>query len=140
MTALFTAADLAEMRALNEANLPHSAALRVGNKTWEPGGTDSDIDWHLPSDPVWTEPCRMSPASPPQEQLASGTVTNTNTFYVVFAQDVSVPVNSADTFYRLEVTHDIPGITSPLMLYVEGQFFRTYEMERKVLCTTEAPK
>jgi hypothetical protein len=58
----------------------------------------------------------------------------------VLPQSRSVPVNTGATYYRLEVTHDIPGLTSPLSLYLKGTPSRSYEMLRKVLCTTEAPK
>jgi hypothetical protein len=134
---LFTAADLAEMRAFNEANLPHTAGLRSGTRDFSPTG--SGITWS-PGDPTWVEPCRVSPAIPPQERLSAGSITNINEFWVVLAQDVSVPVNTSTTHYRLEVTHTIPGLASPLMLYVKGTPYRSYEMLRKVLCTTEAPK
>jgi len=137
--ALFTAADLASMRAFNEANLPHTAGLRSGTKTFEPGGTGAAIVW-AGGDPTWVDNCRLSPAAPPQERLSAGSVTNLNEFWVVLPQARSVPVNTSTTYYRLEVTHDIPGLVSPLPLYVKGTPFRSYEMLRKVLCTTEAPK
>lgn len=138
-TTLFSAADLAEMRALSDANLPHTAALRTGTKTWEAGGTGAAIAW-AGGDATALGGCRLSPASTPQENLSSGSITNLNEFWVVLPQSVSVPVNAAATYYRLEVTHDIPGLPSPLLLYVKGTPFRSYEMLRKVLCTTEAPK
>lgn len=136
---MFTAADIVEMRAFNEANLPHTAGLRSGTKSYESGGTGGAIVW-ASGDPTWVEPCRVSPAQPPQEQLSAGSVVNTNEYWCVMAQDVSVPVNSGTTFYRLEVTHDLPGVASPLNLYIRGTPYRSYEMERKVLCTTEAPQ
>jgi hypothetical protein len=77
--------------------------------------------------------CRISPASTPQEQLSSGSITNLNEFWVVLPQSASVPVNTGPTYYRLEVTHDIPGLTSPLPLYLKGTPSRSYEMLRKVL-------
>jgi hypothetical protein len=134
---LFTTADIAEMRAFNDANLPHTAGLRQGTKDYGPSG--GGIVW-AGGDPTWVEPCRVSPASTPQENLSSGSITNLNEFWVVLRQGVAVPVNSGSTFYRLEVTHSIPGLASPVFLYVKGTPFRSYEMLRKVLCTTEAPK
>jgi hypothetical protein len=68
---LFTAADVAEMRAFSDANLPHTAGLRSGTKTFEAGGTGGAIAW-AGGDPTWTDDCRISPASTPQEQLSSG--------------------------------------------------------------------
>lgn len=140
MTVLFTAADLAEMRAENDANLPHSVVIEQGVVTFEPGGTRSGIVWAI--EPVATEPCRISPASAPQERLSAGAITEIKLFYVVMRVGASVPQNTADglTFYRLRVTHDIAGFASPLTLYLVGTPGHSFEMERKVLCTTEAPQ
>lgn len=138
-SSIFTTSEIEEMQAENDANLPHTAGLRQGTKTFEPGGTGGAIVW-AGGDPTWVEPCRISPASVPQEKLSSGSITNLNEFWVVLAQSVAVPVNSGSTYYRLEITHDIPGLASPLMLYHKGAQFRSYEMMRKELMTTEMPK
>jgi hypothetical protein len=139
---LFTAADVAEMRAFSDANLPHTAGLRQGTKTFEPGGTGGAIAW-AGGDPTWAEPCRVSPASTPQERLSSGSDHEPERVLggdAAGRERATEHGGTVSTYYRLEVTHDIPGLTSPLMLYLKGTPSRSYEMLRKVLCTTEAPK
>lgn len=129
MTApLFTPADLAEMRALNEANLPHSGVIQSA-ATSSAGGGETTTVWST----VATEPCRLSPATPAQEQLTAGAVREIKDFYVVFAQDVVVSANN-----RVTVTHDIPGLSSPVTLEVTGVAGRSFEMLRKVTATIVA--
>jgi hypothetical protein len=136
-TTLFTAADIADMRAFNDANLPDTIGLRSGTKTYGPGGSGS-IVW-ASGDPTWTEPCRVSPASTPQEALSAGAITEVKDFWVVTREGVIVPQNTGTTFYRLEWVHGITGLTSPFMLYLRGTPLRSYRMLSKFLCTTVAP-
>ena len=138
MTVLFTAADLAEMRAFNEANLPDTVALRPGVKTFEPGGTGSKIVWSV-LDPTWTEPARVSNANAPQERLSAGSITEIRDFWVVTREGVVVPQNSGTTFYRLEWVHGITGLVSPFLLYLKGTPLRSFRMLARFLCTSEAP-
>src|SRR5215213_5099396 len=101
---LFTTSDIEEMQAFSDANLPHTAGLRQGTKTFEPGGTGGSIVW-AGGDPTWVEPCRISPASVPQENLSAVSITNLNEFWVVMRQGAVMPQNVSNTYYRLEVTH-----------------------------------
>lgn len=136
---LFTAADIAEMRAFSDANLPHSAAIQQGTRSFEAGGTGGKITWA--ADPVATEACRLSPASAPQESLTGGSVANVREFYVTMEHAAMVPADTAGTtLYRLAVTHDMSGAPSPLYLYPVGTPVRSYEMLRKILTTTVSPK
>lgn len=140
---LFTAADIAEMRAFNEANLPDSVALRHGSQVYEPGGTRGPVVWDL--NPTWTEPCRVSPASPPQEQLTAGSLSEVKDFFLVTREGVAIPSNyvaldGTAHFYRLEWVHGITGLTSPFLLYLRGTPLRSYRMLSKFLCHTVAPQ
>jgi hypothetical protein len=135
---MLSAADLEEMRAFNDANLPHSAAIEQGTRTFEPGGTAGPITWNPV--PLATEPCRISPASVPQEQMTAGSLTSVREFYVTMREGAAVPADSTNTFQRISVTHDRSGAPSPLRLYPIGTPVRSYEMLRKVLCTTTAPQ
>jgi hypothetical protein len=138
-TTLFTAADIADMKAFNDANLPDTIGLRSGTKTYGPGGSGS-IVW-APGDPTWTEPCRVSPASTPQEALSAGAITEVKDFWVITREGVIVPQNSGTTFYRLEWQRDINADPLPplFMLYLRGTPLRSYRMLSKFLCTTVAP-
>ena len=135
---VFTAADLSEMRAFNDANLKDSIALRHGTRTYEPGGTLGPIEWD--ADPVWTEPARVSPASTPQERLTAGSISEVKDFWAIMREGVIVPSNDADDVYRLEWTHDITGLTNPFLLYLRGTPLRSYRMLSKFLCSTVAPQ
>lgn len=126
---LFSAADLAEMRAFNDANLPHTADVESWSRVREPGGTYVST-W---ADEQSGLPCRLATVGAPAERLASGTFAEVKEFRVDFAVDVMI----ASSNRRLIVTHDIPGLVSPLTLYVTGVPARTYEMQRTVLATTE---
>lgn len=129
MTALFTAADLLEMRAENEANLPHTADVEAWTRVREPGGTYVTT-WATEQSDL---PCRLATVGSPTERLASGTFAEVKEFRVTFDVDVLI----ASSNRRLIVTHTIPGIASPLTLYVTGVKSGTYEMQRTVLATTE---
>lgn len=126
---LFTASDLAEMQAFNDANLPHTCDVDVWSRVREPGGTYTS-SWTTEQDAV---PCRLAIIGTPEEKLASGTLREFKDFRVDFAVDVSVAVANR----RMVITHDIPGLPSPLTLYPTGSLARTYEMQRTVLATTE---
>ena len=130
MGALFSASDLAEMQAFNAASLPHTATVEQWTRTREPGGTYVTT-WVTEQSAL---PCRLATVGTPTERLASGTFAAVTEFRVSFA--VSVQIASSNR--RLVITHDIPGIASPLTLYVTGSEARTYEMERTLLGTTEA--
>jgi hypothetical protein len=69
----------------------------------------------------------------PTERLASGSFTEVKEFRCAFDVDVAIAASNR----RLVVTHDIPGLASPLTVLVTGSEAHTYEMERVVLCTTE---
>jgi hypothetical protein len=126
---LFDATDLAEMRAFNEANLPHTADVEAWTRVREPGGTYT-TSWTVEQNDL---PCRLATVGAPAERLASGTFAEVKEFRVDFDVDVSI----ATLNRRLVVTHTIPGLASPLTLYVTGVPARTYEMQRTVLATTE---
>jgi hypothetical protein len=128
---LFTAADLAEMQAFSAANLPHTADVEAWTRVREPGGTYTTT-WTV-VEGLTDLPCRASTVGTPAERLASGTFAEVKEFAVVFDVDVMIAASNR----RLVLTHDIPGIASPITLYVTGSEARTYEMERVVLCTTE---
>jgi hypothetical protein len=129
MSELFTTADLAEMRAFNEANLPHTADVEAWTRVREPGGTYVTT-WATEQTGL---PCRAATVGSPAERLASGTFAEVKEFAVAFDVDVMIAASNR----RIILTHDIPGIASPITLYVTGSEARTYEMERVVLCTTE---
>jgi hypothetical protein len=126
---LFTTADLAEMRAFSDANLPHSATVQAWTRVREPGGTYVTT-WSTEQSGL---PCRLATVGTPTERLASGTFTEVKEFRVVFAADAVIAAGNR----RLVVTHTIPGLASPLTLYVTGVEAKTYEMQRGVLATTE---
>lgn len=128
---LFTASDLAEMQAFNEANLPHTCAVEAWGRVREPGGTY--VTTWTPVSGQTALPCRMATVGTPDERLTSGTLAEVKEFRIDFAVSVQIP--SANR--RLVITHDIAGLTSPITLYVTGSLARTYEMQRTVLATTE---
>lgn len=135
---LFSATDLAEMRAFSDANLPDTVALRRGVRTRVSGGTYSAPVWDVAV--LWTEPCRVSPASAPQEQLTAGSITEIRDFFVITREGVSVPKDEASgattqNVYRLEWVHGITGVTSPFLLYLKGTPLRSYRMLSKFLCS-----
>ena len=137
---LFTAADIAEMRAFNDANLPDTVALRHGTRTYEAGGTRGPIVWDG-GDPMWTEPARVSPASAPQEQLTGGSVQDARELIAIMRDGVSIPRDDGDDFYRLEWTHTITGLASPFMLYdLRAVEVRTFRMMAKYLGSVVAPQ
>jgi hypothetical protein len=138
MTAVFTAADIAELKALNDAHLPHTAKLFRGARTSEPGGTGSYIAWE--PDPLWEEPARISPSSAPQEQLSAGSITNVDDVWLVTREGVSIPRNTGTTYYKINFEHDLTGVTNPLPLSLRGQPFRSYRALSKFLMTTVMPK
>jgi hypothetical protein len=129
MTALFTAADLADMRAFAAANRPHTADVEAKTIVRQPGGTNV-VTW-VPEQTAL--PCRLATVGTPAERLTAGTFHEVKEFRAAF--DVEVSISAADR--RIVVTHDIPGIPSPIALLVTGSEAHTYEMERVVLCTTE---
>ena len=125
---LFTASDLAEMRAFNAANLPHTCDVEHWTRVREPGGTFTS-SWVVEQDNV---PCRLAIIGTPEERLASGTLTEFKDFRVDFAVGVTVEVANR----KITITHDIPALPSPLTLYPKGSLSRTYEMQRTVLAST----
>lgn len=126
---LFTAADLAEMQAFAAANHPHTADVEAWTRVREPGGTYTTT-WVVEQNDL---PCRLATVGTPTERLASGTFNEVKEFRATFDVDVSI----ASINRRLVITHDLPGIASPLTVLVTGSKVQTYEMERVVLCTTE---
>ena len=136
---VFTAADVAELAAANDANLPYTVALRHGVRTYEAGGTRGPVVWDA-GDPLWTEPARVNSAGAPQERLTAGALQNVTDFTVVTRRGVSVPVDDGDDFYRLEWTHDIAGLTSPFLLYRARHVIHSYPAQSKFIATSEAPQ
>jgi hypothetical protein len=128
---LFTTADLAEMRAFGAANRPHTAAVEAWTRTREPGGTY--VTTWVGVSGQGALPCRAATVGTPAERLASGTFAEVKEMRVAFDVDVMIPSENR----RIILTHDIPGLASPVTLYVTGSEARTFEMERIVLCTTE---
>lgn len=126
---LFSPSELAEMQAFGAANRPHTADVEAWTRVREPGGTYVTT-WAVEQNDL---PCRAATVGTPTERLASGTYGEVKEFRVAFDVDVSI----ASANRRLVLTHDIPGVVSPVTLYVTGSEARTYEMERVVLCTTE---
>ena len=126
---LFTPADLAEMQAFGAANRPHTADVEAWTRVREPGGTYTTT-WVVEQNDL---PCRLATVGTPTERLASGSFTEVKEFRCAFDVDVAIAASNR----RLVVTHDIPGLASPLTVLVTGSEAHTYEMERVVLCTTE---
>ena len=126
---LFDATDLAEMQAFAAANRPHTAVVQQWTRAREPGGTYVTT-WVTEQSGL---PCRLATVGTPTERLASGTFAAVSEYRCAFDVDVLI----APSNRRLVVTHDIPGVASPLTLYVTGSEARTYEMERVVLGTTQ---
>jgi hypothetical protein len=136
---LFTAADITEMRAFSDANLPDTVVLRRGVRTRVSGGSYSAAVWDAGA--TWTEPCRVSPASAPQEKLSSGSIAEIRDFWVVTRHGVTIPKDESSgattqNVYRLEWTHGITGVPSPFLLYYRGAPLRSYRMESKHLCSS----
>ena len=125
---LFTPADLAEMRALSEANLPHSCDVQHGTRTREAGGTYT-TNWTVEQNDV---PCRLATIGTPAERLSAGSLREIKEFEVVFPYGTWINPER-----RLVITHDIPDLASPLTLYVSGSPARTSEMQSAVIGTTE---
>lgn len=126
---LFSTADLADMQAFGAANRPHTADVQHRVSVRQPGGTFTDT-WPTEQTAL---PCRLATVGTPAERLTAGSFAEIKEFRVAF--DVDVQINSADR--RLVVTHDVPGIPSPITLYVTGSTAHSFEMERVVLATTE---
>lgn len=126
---LFDATGLAEMRAFNAANLPHTADVEAWTRVREPGGTYTTT-WAPEQSSL---PCRLATVGTPTERLASGSFSEVKEFRVDFAYATLI----APSNRRLVITHTLPGIASPLTLYVTGIPARTYEMQYTVLATTE---
>jgi hypothetical protein len=126
---LFDATDLAVMRAFNDANLPHTADVEAWTRVREPGGTYTTT-WTVEQNDL---PCRLATVGTPAERLASGSFSEVKEFRVDFAYGTLI----APSNRRLVITHTLPGIASPLTMYVTGIPARTYEMQYTVLATTE---
>lgn len=125
---LMLPADLAEMRAFSEGNLPHRCNVELGTRTREQGGTYT-TNWTVEQAAV---PCRLSTVGTPAERLSAGSLAEIKEFEIVFPYGTWI--NPAR---RLVITHAIPDLTSPLTLYPTGSPARTYEMQSAVLATTE---
>ena len=138
-TLLWPAEFLAEMEAINVANLPYTVALRHGVRAYEPGGTRGGVTWDG-GDPLWTEPARVNSAGAPQERLTAGALQNVTDFTVVTRKGVSVPADDGDDLYRLEWTHDIAGLASPFMLYRARHVVHSFPTQSKFLVTSQAPQ
>lgn len=123
-----TAADLADLRALNAANLPHTCDVELGTRTRQPGGTYT-TNWTVEQNDV---PCRLATIGTPAERLSAGSLAEIKEFEVVFPYGTWVNPER-----RLVITHSIPDLASPLTLYVTGSPARTYEMQSAVIGTTE---
>ena len=139
---LFTDADLAEGRADNDASLVDTVGLRHGVNGYGPGGV-SGITWDG-GDPTWTKPARVSPASAPQEQLTGGSLQDAQQLVIVMSWDETVPRNGTpnpDDIYRLEWTHNIAGLTNPILIYdIRPVELRSFRVLAKFLGTTVPPQ
>jgi head-tail adaptor len=74
-----SALSLAQLRAVNARNLPHSAVVAVAVTTPQPGGRGVVTSWT----PTATLPCRLAQASSADREQLTGTQLTTETAYVV---------------------------------------------------------
>lgn len=123
------------VKSMSDDALIHSVVVKQATRVRENGGTYT-VNWAGAST-VGTYDCRLSPATPPQERLSAGSVTEIKDFWVVTANTVAIPKDSGNTLYRLEVTHDLTNIATPIVLYHKGTPIRSFEGLRKHLCSTE---
>lgn len=129
-----------EVKAISDAHLPDDIALRRGVRTRVSGGTYSAPVWD--GSVQWTKKGRVSPATPPQERLSAGSITEIKDFFVVFTEGTAVPRDgqasaTTQTVYRLEWTSGVPGVTDPVLMYLRGTPLRSYRALSKFLVSTE---
>ena len=127
-SALFSTADLTDLRAFSEANLPHTADVVAAGTAVDDGGGEYTLPWNVVEQNDL--PCRFAPSRVQIEQIIAGAIREVKDIDVFF--DVNVAVA---TTRRLTLTHDNPALPNPVTLEVTGYVARTYEMERKVLCS-----
>lgn len=129
---IFDPASLAELRAFAERAMTATAAIQSRTTTEGVGGDDGD---------TWTTvegldavPCSFRPAAAPNEVVVADAEQAVATYLVKLPH--GTPVTAPQ---RLVITHERPGIPSPLTLDVVGPYFRSTEISRWVQCTLVGP-
>lgn len=126
--------SLAELRAISEANLPHTAEIiGVGDSTREPGG----IYVNEPEVKA-TFPCRLMPAGAPTEQLAAGQPASTMRWLLVLpAGTVIQPSQQVRVSGETKSTEgSVPWVRE---LEVIGPITpHSYETQTRVLCESRS--
>lgn len=110
---LFSDTDLAELRAMNDANLDCLADVYRPTKTRGPGGVET-VAYPVTPDATGL-PCRLSPANTPQKQLTADALVLDARCVLVFAANADVMVND-----RLVVTGAMAGESFTATLLLDG--------------------
>jgi hypothetical protein len=128
MGALFSDAAIATMRAVQEANLPHTCQIKAQAAGARVGGVLSD-NWQDVGVPV---KCRVRVQGSPFEQLTSDQLKNGTRYEVVLPVTVIVVTRK----HRLEVTGDFAGVAWTILLQVEGPLGpKLAQAMRRYLCS-----
>jgi CRISPR/Cas system-associated exonuclease Cas4 (RecB family) len=125
---MFPDAAIATMRAVQEANLPHSCQIKAQTLGARTGGVASET-WNNVGAPV---ACRARVQGSPFEQLTADQLRNTTRYEVV----LPISVTEVTRKHRLEVTGEFAGVTWTLLLQVEGPLGpKLAQTMRRYLCS-----
>lgn len=129
MDPLFPADSVAELAAISDANLPHTAVIETMGIITLPGGVKRE-QWTVAA----TVPCRLMPVGAPIEQLQAGQLQGRTGWMLTLSRTVRVTGQQ-----RATVTGETDGVPWTQHVEVIGPIGpHSYQAMTQLLCASRA--